>query len=75
MTNQKWYIRVHYKEMLILAGNGEVASTLEKGLRLPPWSQQPAEGTWGLVFLQLWLAMISQSVPAPQGGCFVRVSY
>ena len=31
--------RVHFKEMLTLAGNGEVGKTLEKGLWLPPGSK------------------------------------
>ena len=36
--------RVHFKEMLTLAGNGEAATTLDKGLMLPLGSHQMGPG-------------------------------
>ena len=46
----------------MLAGNGEMATTLKKGLRLPPGSQLRGHGD-----LTVLMAGNDIPVPAPQG--------
>ena len=54
---------VHFKELITLAGNGEVATTLEQ-----PCHLSPSQGDVGTC---LSSNMAGYGFPAPQDGCFV----
>ena len=65
--------RVHFKELITLAGYGEVVTTLEKGLRLQP-GFQPRGRTLGLVWLNHGWEWFP-NLPSPTGLVFCMTQH